>query len=76
MRRPVYYIVFLILCFGVHFSLTIRLNRITPQKVKEFVAEVNLAMHKEIFSLKENRKVVIAFWFEDFYVVAIRRITI
>ena len=49
--------------FGIYFTLTIRLNRITPRKVKEFVAEVNLAMQNEVFVLKENRKVVIAFFY-------------
>ncbi len=60
---PIYADYFLKKTFGIHFSMTIRLNRITPRKVKEFVAEVNLAMNKEVFALKENRKVVIAFFY-------------
>lgn len=63
LTMPIYDGSFLQKAFGVDFSFTIQLIRLSPRKMKEFVGEVNLAMKNVEFAKKENRETTIVFYY-------------
>ena len=49
--------------FGLNFTLTVQLNRITPRKVKSFVKEINLTLANENLVTKDNKRTIITFYY-------------